>query len=393
MYRSRHIIIFTASFVIGGLWFALQYGFLVIRFPRVSQSTGVRSSSRVRKKIKIPFFKGTSWSIEQREVLWDDQFIGHTAEALCKLYWGLVEEEGLVTPDTSVQMAMVGKNGSELFCSLSHNPFRDGQSTYQSLLVVEGLLRLIRENFPRIATVRLLVQHEPCKHTHLDFSQPWPVGGFLKEQHKVLPERAFDAARSLTIVLDPAGDLRDAGRTLGDEFERTLTYRLAESLERAVSRMTTARIIIARHPGERRELFQTASYANRLPADLVLHLSLFPSQQERPEFFVYALSYQPDVDVWMRISEPLLEFLPFHDAHRRVLLRNYAAMTQLQASLQQQRVRGFILHEGRMVPYKPLVGMTVPAVGIECGMRRSDQLEEIAAILSNALVALLEASS
>jgi hypothetical protein len=92
----------------------------------------------------------------------------------------LLDEENVMSKKVTLQSALMSAHG-HLYVSFDRNPFDENSPTYDTWMWIEGLLKTIRENEPSIQSVHFLVHHHPMEDNHLDFSNPWPITGFLNK--------------------------------------------------------------------------------------------------------------------------------------------------------------------------------------------------------------------
>jgi hypothetical protein len=235
------------------------------------------------------------------------------------------------------------------------------------MVVIEDLLANLRPHFPQIKRVRFLVQHEPLNDTLLEFSFPWPIEGFQDTQspprvlHKqLLPETCL-------MIFNPAGDSHTPGRIIGESFERTVALQCVQALKMALEQASpTVRIIVTHAPGEVVSQFRTASYVNTLDAHLYLHIGVYHTLSETPEISLYAMAVDSVTDTW--VHHDAGNFIPFYYAHRQKIRQSRELLGAFHAHVATQRPIPFQVHDIRVVPYKPLVGIAIPAIAIEIGL-------------------------
>jgi len=92
----------------------------------------------------------------------------------------LVDDEKITTKKITLQTAMLNPTGTELAVSFDHGLFSKDATTYEKWMLCEGLLKTVRENGIASQTVRFLIHHQPIIDAHLDFSNPWPIYGFIR---------------------------------------------------------------------------------------------------------------------------------------------------------------------------------------------------------------------
>jgi len=79
----------------------------------------------------------------------------------------------------TVQTVLLSTSDQVAYLSFDSDPLSKESSTFDKWMLIEGLLKTIRENSVRLQQIQLLVHHQLMQDPHLDFSKPWPVDGFL----------------------------------------------------------------------------------------------------------------------------------------------------------------------------------------------------------------------
>lgn len=180
--------------------------------------------------------------------------------------------------------------------------------------------------------------------------------------------------QSLTIMLDPAGDAKHAGRVIEDSFERGITLQCAERLKKLLEQYDpTLRVILTRFPGETLEPLQNANFANRLEVDCYISIHFYYEHEAKPQVFLYYFMNNP-TDCWKKQSTQLL-FEPYDKAHvhHAATAKEYAELVKHVMSKSDYSslfdVQGFW-----GIPFKPLIGIVSPvAIGIEASLKKKDQ--------------------
>lgn len=174
-------------------------------------------------------------------------------------------------------------------------------------------------------------------------------------------------------MLDPAGDAKHAGRVIEDSFERGITLQFTEKLKKQLeSHYPHLRVILTRFPGESLEPLQNANFANRLEVDLYISFHCYYDDLPKPELFIYY--FLSDVtDSWHKPSTALA-FIPYDKAHRNKLSVTQKAAQTLQKTLKQQTFAPLFDCKGVFgIPFKPLIGISGPALGVEMSLKKKDQ--------------------
>ena len=194
------------------------------------------------------------------------------------------------------------------------------------------------------------------------------------------------AAKNFTIMINPAGDAEHKGRLIDDAFERSITLALAHALKNQIEQLTPhIRVILTRTAGEIIREHANANFANRLDVDLFLSLHCFAETQTRPQLAIYTFAYGDQGS--MRL--PDLAFYPFDQAY---LL--HQDDTQKYAHAMEQTLKGhtnlYDMVGVCKVPFKPLMGVTAPAIGIEIGLKNKQSWQNFVMPLAEAIIEVMK---
>lgn len=194
-----------------------------------------------------------------------------------------------------------------------------------------------------------------------------------------------------TIMLDPAGDARTPGRTINQHVERGITLQIAEAIKKEIEfeqagrgyLANPVRVVLTRAPGEAIAPLHNAMFANRLEADLYLSIHCFHAAAAPLTIYHYLTN--PVTDLWSTPKQ--LALYPYDQAH---LYQVHASKTNAEklktslASAKGSSVRGVF-----GLPFKPLVGIKVPALAIEIGLRNKDEWARYAQAIAHGLIQLV----
>ena len=212
------------------------------------------------------------------------------------------------------------------------------------------------------------------------------------------PERAIPLAgrTRFTIMIDPAGDARNPGRNIDASSECNISMACAEALKKELEqKLPGLRVIFTRVAGETIAPLQNASFANRLQGDLYLSLHFFHQKEKVPRLFIYRLLYNPSTDIW-DLNNNELSLLPYNHVYRLHLKKTKSLSAHLYMLCEQEakaRTIPLVCMPPLSIPYKPLVGITAQAIGIELGMRKPDDWKKIIPILVAAFKNLIRGNT
>lgn len=192
---------------------------------------------------------------------------------------------------------------------------------------------------------------------------------------------------TFTIMLDPAGDAKHTGRTINNTFERGITLQYAEQLKHALENSDhNIKVYLTRFPGEMIHPLQNANYANRLNVDLYININFYQETSTVPKLFLYQFSYHDDFVT----PSNKLALLPYDQAH---LLHNTTTQKWselIKEILIKDTQKKFTVHGTYKLPFKPLMGVISPAIGIEIGLKTPQDWQPYVTPITHAISTIIE---
>ena len=178
LYHQKHII--AVSLLIGMFFCAFYSGMLVIRSPFYTQQEKelLQKKEAVKKNIQLCFWHNNRWQQETISILWHNTHEQNLYHIITNwLNWA--QEENVLQKKVALQTVLLSASGNEAFLSFDQVPFDEQDATHTQWMFVESLLKTLRDNNITIAHIRFLVHHQPLEDDHLDFTNAWPLNGFL----------------------------------------------------------------------------------------------------------------------------------------------------------------------------------------------------------------------
>ena len=174
---------------------------------------------------------------------------------------------------------------------------------------------------------------------------------------------------NMTIMLDPAGNSGYAGRIIDDWFERGITLQCAEQLkEQLEQNYPGVRIILTRKTAEYIQPLQNANFSNRMNVDLYLSLHFYHEHSPKPNIYIYYFSYNNDLCT----KTINLSFYPYEQAYLFNKETTKGWSQTIKDNLSQQEYDPiFNTHGPYSLPFKPLIGIKSPAIGIEASLKKA----------------------
>lgn len=179
------------------------------------------------------------------------------------------------------------------------------------------------------------------------------------------------------VLIDPAGHAKDPGRQLHHTSERAEVFTWADNLKHELEKKhDDVRVVLTRGPGDEIVTLQNASFANRLPANLFIRLHLYKHNKEKPHLTVYYLTFDPILDQANPTHEPI-DFIPVWQAHQANYAKTVACVTNLVQNCKSLASDLFLCDGPYGLPLKPLIGISAPALLIECGVGHDNEWRQV----------------
>lgn len=168
------------SFFCSFLFFAWQRGWIIINVNATPPDAHIVNTSLptvIKKKVTLYYWHMGGWKKETTDLIWHEQK-AITIEYLINSWLTLLDEEQLMEKKVTLQTVLLTQS-DQAYLSFDRQPFSKESTTYEKWMWLEGLLKTIRDNGIKIQGIQFLVHHQPLKDTHLDFTNPWPLSGFM----------------------------------------------------------------------------------------------------------------------------------------------------------------------------------------------------------------------
>jgi len=387
MTYSYRTIISSGALIAGLIFYGVYHELVVVSImPLRSMKTFSPNISMKKKVVKLIFWHEEAWHTEDVDVIWSDTNMVHNIHLIINRWLSVLDEEKVMDKKVTLQSVILSPSSREAFLSFDRNPLKFEDAAYVKLMWCEGLLKTIRDNGIPIESLRFLVHHAPLDDEHIDLAFSWPISGFLNtvavpaqipqsgstsgtdEVARNFHLRSTTTPRPFTIMIDPAGDAKHAGRMLEDNFERGVTLQCANYLKGELERKyANVRVVLTRFPGETLEPLQNANFANRLQVDFYMSIHFYQDFENNPAIFLFRYVKHP-TDRWAKTYVPLslISYDQVHLIQNRLTDRWSSLMYESFKKTTQSGVKNLA------IPFLPLKGIYAPALGIEVGLRHKN---------------------
>ncbi len=174
---KKLVILLIFGLILGLLLIALKQNYIILNFW--TSGTAQTASASHKKKVIIYFWHNDQWKQEEVQLLVDSH-VYNNAYHMMSQYLQLLHDESIIKHKVNVQRVIMNYDNQEIFISFDRLIWNKDTCTVEKLMIVEGILKTLKKNEPSIKKVQFLMNHQPMTDAHLDFTNAWPIDGFLK---------------------------------------------------------------------------------------------------------------------------------------------------------------------------------------------------------------------
>jgi hypothetical protein len=193
----------------------------------------------------------------------------------------------------------------------------------------------------------------------------------------LLPVHAYwPQSKRYIVMLDPAGDAKNRGRTIDDNFEAGITLSYARALKTVIeSSYPEISVIITRSPGESLTELQRANFANRLTVDLYININFYQNIHQQHTVHIY--SFVDDKKI--KISKKPSPFAFYPRAHAYLFSQaaneQWAHRFYTLLTTTRDYSHLFKTESPLRFPIKGLTGIYTPALAFEASLTQAADWE------------------
>jgi hypothetical protein len=180
MNNKWYIITGSCCFALGILFFLIFGRYIIFQLPFVhAREYYANSIPSTLKQVSLHWWHTNTWKREAIEnITAADK--GQLIYYLLNRLMNQLHEDALLERQVSVQQVLLNHNHQEAYISFDGNPLGRQKNISQKIMIIESMVKTLRENNVALQSIHLLVHHQPLYDYHLDFSQPWPIAGIMK---------------------------------------------------------------------------------------------------------------------------------------------------------------------------------------------------------------------
>lgn len=176
----KKIAPYLSLFCVGIISYLLYNRYLIINFPFKIRhvEAGLAHMKKKSTSVTLYFWHNNRWQTEKSTVLWSDD-TADVMRQLIKQLLDILEQEQIIEKQISIEQLVLTAHKTQAIVSFDRNILNKKSSTFEKLMIIESLLKTIRENNITVKELIFLTHYKPMHDAELDFSHPWPILGFI----------------------------------------------------------------------------------------------------------------------------------------------------------------------------------------------------------------------
>ncbi len=180
MNKNLQIKLIVSMLFLGILFFLYKKELIIFRFLINYGDSDCKNiqNSKIKKSIKLFYWLNEKWNYENVEIISSNN-LNENIKQIVSSWLNLLEEEKILNHKISLQSILSGVDDKEILLSFDRILLNDDHSTYDKLLLIESLIKTLRENELKISKIKFLNHHQEIDDTHLNFKNSWPIQGFI----------------------------------------------------------------------------------------------------------------------------------------------------------------------------------------------------------------------
>jgi hypothetical protein len=180
--KIYYLILLIITFISGIIFFSLKKEWVILNVPKYQENLLEKNKQKnyitTKKTINLFYWHGNKWNKENTEILWSNNKIDNINKIINN-WLNLVDEEKIIDKKVTLQNTLLSFDNQEIYISFDRNLLSSESSTYDKLMLIESLLKTLRDNNIENYKIYFLVNHAQMQDTHLDFTHAWPINGFI----------------------------------------------------------------------------------------------------------------------------------------------------------------------------------------------------------------------
>ena len=169
----------------GAIFFIIQRDFLIIYWPFDSQNRDkiikkTKEHIVLRKKVMLYYPQDDKFFSEEKTIVWFDSK-AENLKHLVNNWLSFLHEERVMDKKVYLETVLLSREDEQVFFSFDQVLVGKEWSIFKKWSVIESLFKTIRYAGLDVKNINFLTKNQQMEDDHIDFSQSWPIDGFLQQ--------------------------------------------------------------------------------------------------------------------------------------------------------------------------------------------------------------------
>lgn len=178
MKHLKLIMINITLLLCGVLFFLHQEDWIIINFSTSKNFMKKNNVTMQPQETALWIFINGALKKEITEIIFSDNH-AQTIKLLINSWLATLDEENIIDKQITVQSVILSPSGQDAFICLTESPLGKQASTHTKLMIMESMLKTLKDANLGLHNIRLLVHHQPIQDAHLNFDISWPINGYI----------------------------------------------------------------------------------------------------------------------------------------------------------------------------------------------------------------------
>lgn len=178
MKNIKFIFISTVFLLCGVLFFLNQESWIIINVTKPKTAIKTNNFHIQAKETPLWIFSQGKFQKETTEIIFSNDH-AQTIKLLINNWLATLEEENIINKQITVHSVILSPSGQDAFICLTDSPLEKQISTHTKLMIIESMLKTLKDAQLDLVHIRLLVHHQPMQDAHLNFNISWPIHGYI----------------------------------------------------------------------------------------------------------------------------------------------------------------------------------------------------------------------
>lgn len=183
MKKVNLALIIMGCLLIGALFFLFQRNWLMLQWPIKTaffDGASIKKESISKRTVSLYWWKNEKFYHEDEIAIWHDGNDTDNIKHAVDHWLFRMAQEKILLPAIAVDSVALSADGQSAYLSFNQSFTWVEWSIMKKWMLIESLCKTLKSTELAVKNLVFLVKQEPMEDTHLDFTYPWPIDGYLE---------------------------------------------------------------------------------------------------------------------------------------------------------------------------------------------------------------------